>query len=621
MRQESPPPAAGTPGAAPVEAGVAAALESADAQVFLEAWLEMLAGDLPQADTIAVFAEDDSGGAFAPLAVWPFGTGEPRAVESVARQVIAARAACETRDAEGRDQIAAPVLLDGDMAGFVALRFAPREGGIPPAERRRLVWALGWLESRFWHARARDERQRHANAFAAMDLLATVGAERRATAAAQALVNGFAAETGVSRAALGLVRGLPGRGARVRIEAVSGTAWFRRRGKLAHALGDAMEEALDQSSPVTRHPTRDGDDATITVAHADYLGQSGNAAIASAVLYDDTLPIGVLTVETGEADTLDAALESRLEAVAALLGPVMELKRRQHNWIAGRAADAAGDGLAALFGRNRPSYRLATVVVLAALALPFVIERPLQVKADATLKGEREVAAVAPFEGLIARSEVQAGDRVAAGDVLFALDDRDLKLEAEKWRSQLEQLRQEERRALASGDRGEAVLLEAQQGQAEAQLRLADARLRRATVRAPIDGVVISGDASQRIGAPIGEGEQLFALAPLDAYRVELDLDERDLDLVQPGTDGALRLTARTGEALAIEVTSVTSVARHEEGRRLFRADARLAEAPESLRPGMQGVARIDAGERSLAAIWTRRLRDWLTLALWRWTP
>jgi hypothetical protein len=39
----------------------------------------------------------------------------------------------------------------------------------------------------------------------------------------------------------------------------------------------------------------------------------------------------------------------------------------------------------------------------------------------------------------------------------------------------------------------------------------------------------------------------------------------------------------------------------------------------DHLRPGLQGVAKIDAGQRSLLWLAGHRLSDWLQLQLWRW--
>ncbi len=135
-----------------------------------------------------------------------------------------------------------------------------------------------------------------------------------------------------------------------------------------------------------------------------------------------------------------------------------------------------------------------------------------------------------------------------------------------------------------------------------------------------MDGTVISGDISQRIGAPISQGEEVYAIAPLNDWRVVLEVDERDLDLFRPGVTGGLRLTARPNEEIPFAVDTVTSVARIVEGERLFRAYATPTGTMEGLRPGMEGVARVVAGRHSLAWIWTRRLRDWVALKLWRWS-
>jgi hypothetical protein len=39
------------------------------------------------------------------------------------------------------------------------------------------------------------------------------------------------------------------------------------------------------------------------------------------------------------------------------------------------------------------------------------------------------------------------------------------------------------------------------------------------------------------------------------------------------------------------------------------------------LRPGMEGVGKVEVGERKVLWVWTHGLTDWLRLALWRWMP
>jgi hypothetical protein len=49
--------------------------------------------------------------------------------------------------------------------------------------------------------------------------------------------------------------------------------------------------------------------------------------------------------------------------------------------------------------------------------------------------------------------------------------------------------------------------------------------------------------------------------------------------------------------------------------------EARLSEHGLHLRPGMEGVAKIEAGRRSIVWIWMHPVVDWLRLAAWKYLP
>ena len=54
----------------------------------------------------------------------------------------------------------------------------------------------------------------------------------------------------------------------------------------------------------------------------------------------------------------------------------------------------------------------------------------------------------------------------------------------------------------------------------------------------------------------------------------------------------------------------------------MFRVEAQIdARGDTRLRPGMEGVAKVEVEERRLISIWTRRLTDWLALKSWSWLP
>ena len=157
--------------------------------------------------------------------------------------------------------------------------------------------------------------------------------------------------------------------------------------------------------------------------------------------------------------------------------------------------------------------------------------------------------------------------------------------------------------------------------QVDAQLAMVDSQLSRVRVKAAFDGIIVSGDLSQSLGSPTERGEVLFEIAPLDAYRVILEVDERDISEVIVGQTGELVLTGRSDAVIAFKITKITPVSESKEGRNYFRVEAELEKQKDFLRPGMPGVGKILIGERQLIWIWSRPLIDWLRLTLWTWWP
>ena len=104
--------------------------------------------------------------------------------------------------------------------------------------------------------------------------------------------------------------------------------------------------------------------------------------------------------------------------------------------------------------------------------------------------------------------------------MLARLDNRELTLEHTRLVSEREQSVRKQRQALADQDRGAMMVAAAQIAESDAQIALIDDKLSRATLTAPFDGVVVSGDLSQLLGTPVEQGKLLFQIAPLDSYRV-----------------------------------------------------------------------------------------------------
>lgn len=587
--------------------------EAPEERVFLAGWLNATRRAVTGVQAVALVVEETGGDALRPVGLWPEKDAAAlEALGAVIGQAVARPGTARQRCPNGRLHLATAIRDGGRVVAVAALTVLGSEA----ESSRALQLASGWVAARIWQRRITAERARFDRGFGALDLMAAAAERRGLKPAAMALASELALWLPADRAAVGLSR----RQDRApRLLALSGGAWFRRNALFARALEDAMAESMDQDETVVL-PRPEGRPVVVDAAHGALLDLTGGVAAATVPLRDEVGTIGAIAVEWGTPPSEDDLL--RLEAVAALTGPLLGLKAREDRWISGWLPDLVGRGLYALTARHRPSYRLAALAIVLALALPAVLQAPLRLGAEATLRGAQERAVVSAVSGFIAHADIRPGQVVQEGDLLVALDDRDLALEAERLQGDIRRLRTEARRSLAEGDAGGRALAAARLDAAEAEFALAVARLDRVRITAPVTGRVISGDHRRRLGAPVEAGELLHEIAAGTGLRVVLGIDERDLALVAPGMRGALALSSEPGLQIPLQVIAVTPVAREHEGRRLFAAEAHLTgPLPPDLVPGMEGFARLDAEERRLWSIWTRRARDWIVLQVWRWRP
>ena len=515
---------------------------------------------------------------------------------------------------EPRYQLAYPVRLEGKVRGAVGLEMDWRSEPQLQEAMRHLQWGSGWLEVLLRrHADPMDAARLRLKM--ALDLVATLLGQPGLKESGAGFVTELATRLGCDRVALGTLKGK-----RVKLAAVSHSAQFDERANLLRAVEGAMEEAVDQAEVVMSPPARENL-PVVSHAHDVLLRESGAVSAVSFPLRSDDKVVGALTFERSAGYRFDAPTLELCEAVAAIAGPIVELKRRGEEGLLTHAAGSTAGLWKKLVGPGHPGLKLTAVLTTAAALFLAFATGDFRVSADVTVEGAVQRAVTAPFNGFVREAPLRAGDTVKAGQVIGRLEDRELQLERVKVVSQRDQFDRQHREAMAKRDRAQIEIIGAQISQAEAQLALIEEQLARTAMTAPFDSVIVSGDLSQSLGSPVERGQVLFELAPLDGYRIVLKVDERDIAHVALGQRGELAVTAMPGEAVPFTVTSVTPVNLAEEGRNYFRVEARVEGEGARLRPGMAGVGKIHIEERKLVWIWTRSLTDWVRLTLWSWLP
>jgi RND family efflux transporter MFP subunit len=581
---------------------------------FCQSWLEVQCGLIPGVHHATVVLQKPGVETFAPLAYWPEGRRDRAALaETVEHALQQGRGLVEPHNADYR--LAYPVRVDGQVRGVVGVEISGRDERELHAAMRQLQWGSGWLEVML---------RRYADPMDAVRLRVKLLLEMTATFlmqgevrdAATALATELASQLGCDRVVLASFE----RG-RLHIEGVSHASQFDRRANLLVATLGAMTEALDQREPVIWPPERESR-LIVTHSHAELAQSSGAGGVATFPLLHEGRQVGALTLERAHGARFDAPTIELVRALASMLGPLLELQRARHETLPAHAARKAVAFRERLIGPGYGGLKLGVALAAAAVLFLAFADGTYRVVADARIEGDVQRAITVPFAGYVREAVARAGDTVRTGQLLARLDDRDLRVERARLEAQRSQLAQQYRDAMAKQDRAQARIVSAQMAQAEAQAALVDEQLARTEVVAPFDGVVVSGDLTQSLGAPLERGQVMYEVAPLDAYRIVLKVTEQDIADVKVGQPGELVLTPMPGQRYAFKVVKITPVSTAADGRNLFRVEADLDPAADArLRPGMEGVAKIDIGERRLAWVWTRRLVDWVTLKAWSWLP
>ena len=435
-------------------------------------------------------------------------------------------------------------------------------------------------------------------------------AHERFTTAATAVVTELALRMGCERVSIGFYRQ-----GRLRIGAMSGTADIRVQQNIVRAIAAAMEEALDQRSVIV-HPLPRGSSPSVTLAHAELAQANARTSICTVPIVGRSRAYGALLFERREG--FDANAVETAKDAATFVGPVLELKHRIDQPLGGRIVDAVSSREGGATWLRLGTWQLGSAALAGALLVAALWPVSHRVVAPARVEGEGQRVIAAPVDGFVQTVALRPGATVEAGQVLVTLDDHDLKLEREKSSTEIAQLDKLYREALTKDDAAQIVIARSKLEQAQAQLGLVQSQLERSQLKAPFDGVLLSGDLTQSIGMPVKRGQELMTVAPDRSFRVVAEVDEQDVGALRNGQRVQVLFAALALETVTATVTRIAPVATTLDGRNVFEVDGRIQGSADALRPGLRGVARIDIERSTLGRVWWHRASQWARRTLWR---
>jgi len=236
----------------------------------------------------------------------------------------------------------------------------------------------------------------------------------------------------------------------------------------------------------------------------------------------------------------------------------------------------------------------------------FIFEAPLQ------------QAVVAPFNTFLKSVAVDPGDEVAAGkNILGVLDTSELRLKLAALKAEQLGYLKQMTAAMRDGKTAEAQIAQAQSEKSAAEIRLLEQHIDQATLMAPINGRVVSEDLKRQIGAPVETGKILFEIAHIEELRAELYVPEESITSVTAGQMGELASVSHPEQRIQFRVERINPIAEVVNSKNVFRVRASLLEQHAWMRPGMEGLAKIMAGEKHYLWLGFHRLINWLRMKLW----
>lgn len=555
----------------------------------------------------------------------------------------------------------------GKLAGVTTVVADCQDPGVINATVPMRELAAGLYEVFVQRETAKQAAQDAQQVRNAVALLGTTQEAEGFQGAGLNLVNELARQLKCSRVTLGWVKGRS-----INVVAMSDTEELKRHSEYVRMMEVAMGECLDQQQPVLYPVPANAEPLlaeAVVYSHKKLLINDKGSNIVSIPLRLRDEWIGVLTLEREE--PFDGMLVTQLQLIADVAAPQLADRFESDRWLFGHAWKSVKWLASYVVGPKHVGWKLLSIVIMIALLYVFIGTMPFKISADFTMEAQSKRIVPAPYEGDLAKVEVRPGAEVKAGDILAVLNTTELKLQIGEAISQWHVYSLQRQQARAENKIAEAQQAEAAMKQTQARIDLLQYQIEKSTIRSPIDGVVLTGDWYDKVGGVVEKGKAMFEVAPLTDLIPILRVNEQDIDTIEQFTHdtgglpvGDLTTRSQPDQDFKFMTRQIVPLATPINGQNVFEirsgfatADwsataeyeendtvvyegilyrAASASGPETrtgavtpgtdnkvwqranwLRPGMEGLARLDMGKRKIWWVATHRIADMIRLWMW----
>ena len=414
------------------------------------------------------------------------------------------------------------------------------------------------------------------------------------------------------------VVGLYDGGEKLRIRAITGQDLIEPKSVMVRSLTRILDEAGKGDNPLNlTHEGLEGmEEGMLREAGEEYFQEHPFKVLHVFPVKDTDRRFGVISIETARQDAFsqtDLTFMKFVSSQAALAFKNARLFQgiplaKTWQWL-----------IKVLQKAGILSWAKKILILTAILAVVLV---PLLVPVENRVSGQCEVLPIhryyarAKTEGILKSFLVQEGSKVKTGETVALLDDEPLQKKLREVLTKRDILQANVEKYFGLGQMADYEIERLRLKEVEVEIEFLQSELKKTRILTEGSGVVITPQPRfrERIGKAVNKGEELMEIGELERLRLEVAVDEKDIQFVRVGQKVLFLLNSLPEKSFEVKVREIREKAEVREMGNFFIVEADLGALEGPFKPGMKGEAKVYAGKAPLGEVYLRDMINWFRM-------
>ncbi|MCF7958286.1 MAG: efflux RND transporter periplasmic adaptor subunit [Phycisphaerae bacterium] len=459
-----------------------------------------------------------------------------------------------------------------------------------------------------------DHSQRASCSHQTLENLSRAGKYASSRELSFAITNNLRNRMGLDQVALGLVRHR-----KIKLISISGLDTIPKGSKEVARIQEAMIECLDMGHDCVYQLGKDQDESSISDyrLHRQWHKLSGNSCVVSIPLRLDDHIMGIMSFKRPPNQPFSQEEVTKIREMTEPYIGGFDLVDRANRPLKEHVQESVKSSLSSLKHLRSWKNKVVLLGMISFLTWFVFGTLPYRVFVPVTIEQSQKRHIAAPVESALLSANCLMGDRVAKGDILCVFDSEKLQLVRQELLAQLTIARLEEMQMEAEMDSMNTRLAQANRQYLESRLKTLNHRIAQTTVTAPFDGLIVRGDLRMSLGRTLPQGTPLYEIAKAANWQVSMHVSERNAADISENCSGVVAVNVRPEKLFDIQIKRMSSEAQMIKMKNVFKAEADLNINNPWMKAGMEGVAKLDVGQRPVWWITLHKVIDYFHLNLW----